>query len=215
MATSSSTPRRKKGSASPQAAARDAFRDSLRKAAERVFIAKGFGSLKMTDIAAEAGVGVGTIYNYFADKQAVFEAVFEAHTQEFDALLERAVAGKSALAQLEALVHGSLEYLEENGALVALFEERGGVGELDIERLAGKRMAQGYERYLRLLETAVAAAVDAGELRSDIPVSALVAALSGARNGAIYAWLKGRRRQRLQTLADHILELFLSGARAR
>ena len=207
--------RRKPAKRSPQAAARDAFRDSVRKAAERVFVNKGFSSLKMTDIAAEAGVGVGTIYNYFADKQAVFEAIFEARTQEFDALLERAVAGKSALAQLEALVRGSLEYLEENGALVALFQERGAVGELDIERLAGKRMAQGYERYLSLLETAVTAAVEAGELRSDIPISALVAALSGARNGAIYAWLKGRRRERLQTLADHVLVLFFSGARAR
>src|SRR5262245_14953415 len=192
--------RRKRPKQSPQAAARDAFRDSVREAAERVFTAKGFSSVKMTDIAAEAGVGVGTIYNYFADKQAVFEAVFEARTQEFDALIERAIAGKPALAQLEALVRGSLEYLEANGALVALFEERGAVGELDIERLAGKRMAQGYERYLRLLETAVAAAVEAGELRSDIPVPALVAALAGARNGAIYAWLKGRRRERLQTL---------------
>ncbi len=207
--------RRTKKKKSAQAAARDAFRDSVRRAAERAFVAKGFSSLKMVDIAAEAGVGVGTIYNYFADKEAVFQAIFEARTEEFEALLERAITDQPPCAQAELLIRTSLEYFEQHGELIAMFHERGAVGELDIERLGGDVMEQSYQRFLRRLESVLSAAVVAGELRSDVPVSSLVAALSGARNGMIYAWIKSRRRERLSSLAEHCLTLFFSGARAR
>jgi AcrR family transcriptional regulator len=210
-----SAARRVKKQKSPQAAARDAFRDSVRRAAERACVAKGFRSLKMVDIAAEAGVGVGTIYNYFADKQAVFTAIFEARTEEFEALLDRATTELSPCAQIEACIRTSLKYFEENEGLIMLFCERGAIGELDIERLGGEVMEQGYERFLRRLESILAAAVAEGELRSDVPLSALVAAVSGARNGMVYAWIKSRRRERLSQLADHCLSLFFLGARPR
>ena len=44
---------------------------------------------------------------------------------------------------------------------------------------------------------------------------AMVAALSGAMNGATYAWLKKKRRGRLSAAADDLLTLFLDGARVR
>ena len=205
--------RTRKVKKSPQTAARDAFRDGVRQAAERAFVAKGFKSLKMLDIAAEAGVGVGTIYNYFADKQAVFEAIFEARAEEFQTLIDRAIVGKSPCAQIEALIRSSIAYLEEHGALVAMFHERGAIGELDIQRLGGEVMEQGYQRFLGQLEQAIQSAIDAGELRKDIPVVAMVAALSGARNGALYMWLKSKRREQLSLLADQVLALFFGGAR--
>ena len=167
----------------------------------------------MVDIAAEAGVGVGTIYNYFADKQAVFEAIFEARAEEFQSLIDQAVEGKSPCAQIEALIRSSIAYLDEHGALVAMFHERGAIGELDIERLGGEVMEQGYQRFLRQLEDAIAAAIASGELRKDIPAAAMVAALAGARNGAIYMWLKSKRREQLSLLADQVLALFFRGAR--
>ena len=37
-------------------------------AALTVFASKGFGEATIADIAQEAGVGVGTIYNYYKDK---------------------------------------------------------------------------------------------------------------------------------------------------
>lgn len=205
--------RPKKAKKSPQAAARDAFRASVRLAAERAFVSKGFSSVKMVDIAAEAGVGVGTIYNYFADKQAVFKAILEARTDEFHALLERAIDGKTGCALLEALIRTSFEYFEQHGGLVAMFHERGAIAELDIERIGGAVMEESYQRFLRKLEDAIAEAAAAGELRRDIPPASMVAALAGARNGAIYLWLKGRRRERLSLLADHVLALFYGGAR--
>lgn len=205
----------KLASASPQAAARTAFRTEVRLAAERVFSEKGFGATKMADIAAEAGVGVGTLYNYFANKEEIFEEIFAGRSEEFHALIEQATHGKPPLEQVGAIIRTSMAYLEEHGALFAMFFERGGIGEVDIERIGGKVLDAGYTRFLNRLELAMRAAVDAGELRSDIPMATMVAVLSGARNGAVYSWLKGQRRGHLPDMTENLLKLFLSGARAQ
>lgn len=205
---------RKKGTKSPQEAARSAFRDEVRLAAERVFASKGFSATKMADIAAEAGVGVGTLYNYFANKQEIFEAIFLERTGQFQAALDHATAGLLPLEQVATLIRTSMQYVEDHGALFAMFFERGGIGEIDIERLGGKVIEELYQSFLRRLEDAISNAVKDGALRSDVPVPSMVAMIAGARNGAIYAWLKGRRRSRIADAADNLLTLFMSGARA-
>src|SRR5690349_18001945 len=52
--------------------ARGAFRDAIVSAAERVFARSGFYETKMAEIAREAGVGVGTLYNYFESTEVIF-----------------------------------------------------------------------------------------------------------------------------------------------
>jgi AcrR family transcriptional regulator len=50
-------------------------------AAQRVFEEKGFIDARVTDIAAEAGVGHGTFYSYFDSKEAVFRAAADVVVQ--------------------------------------------------------------------------------------------------------------------------------------
>jgi AcrR family transcriptional regulator len=50
-------------------------------AAERLFLAQGFNGTSMRQIAREAGnLAVGGIYNHFASKEAIFEALLEARS---------------------------------------------------------------------------------------------------------------------------------------
>jgi AcrR family transcriptional regulator len=198
---------------SPRETARDAFRAGLREAAERVFVRSGFQAAKMTEIAAAAGVAVGTLYNYFDSKDEIFAEIFVAHSRDLHAQLQPALAAAAPIDRLRAVVRTCFEYMDRHGALFALFVERGGVGEHDLERLGGQVCEAEYARFLRLLDAVIVAAVDAGELRRDVPAATLAAALSGAMNGVSYAWLKRRRRGRLRAAADDLLEVFLSGAR--
>lgn len=52
-------------------------KEQIRQAAIHVFAEKGFYGATTDAIAAEAGVAVGTIYNYFQNKQDVLEYIFE------------------------------------------------------------------------------------------------------------------------------------------
>ena len=49
--------------------------------AQRLFLAKGLESVSTREIAAGAGVGVGTLFNYFPSKEALAWAIAAAVSQ--------------------------------------------------------------------------------------------------------------------------------------
>ena len=193
--------------------ARLAVRSDLHAAAEAVFAEKGYAATKMTDIAEQAGVAVGTLYNYFPSKEEIFQEICLMRSGQFMAALEPRERTACPMEQLGHIVRQSFAYLDEHSAIFAMFVERGAHNEVDLERIGGPVVDREYVRFLALLDKTIRKAVAAGELRRDLPVPTMVAALSGAMNGATYAWLKRRRRGRLASVADDILTLFLSGAR--
>ena len=162
-----------------------------------------------------AGVAVGTLYNYFESKEVIFEEILATRGAEFRAALEPTLQIRSPIERLTAVVRSALEYIDQHSALFAILVERGGIAEYDLQRLGGDLTEREYVSFLGQLGDCLRAAVQAGELRRDVAVPTMVAALSGAMNGATYAWLKRKRRGRLSAAADDLLTLFLAGARAR
>ncbi len=73
--------------------------EALLEAAEKVFVAKGFDATQTPDIAAEAGVSVGSFYRYFTDKREIFLEIMRrdlqtAHEQVMDKLRPEYLQGK-------------------------------------------------------------------------------------------------------------------------
>jgi AcrR family transcriptional regulator len=193
--------------------ARGTYRGAILQAAERVFTRAGFYATRMADIAREAGVGVGTLYNYFESKELIFSEIIAARHGEFKSAVEEAATADDPIERLRQIVRGSFACLDEHGGLYAVFMERGAVGESDVERLVSDKAARGYTEFLELLEKTLRAAIRAKRLRTDIDPRILVSVLSGAMNGATYAWFKRGRRGPLSSVTDPLLELFLNGAR--
>jgi TetR/AcrR family transcriptional regulator, repressor for uid operon len=67
------------------------------------FAKHGFHQTSMHDISAEAGISVGLIYRYFANKEAVISAMADRHKEEICDLLERARQAPTLLESLEIL----------------------------------------------------------------------------------------------------------------
>jgi len=74
-------------------------------AAAQVFAKKGFSGTVMAEIATCAGIGKGTIYEYFKSKEELFFAVFEWYMKESGAAATVSIAalGGSASSRLMAL----------------------------------------------------------------------------------------------------------------
>jgi AcrR family transcriptional regulator len=53
--------------------------DALLRGAARVLVARGYAEATTNHIAAAAGASVGSLYEYFGDKDALFEAIARAH----------------------------------------------------------------------------------------------------------------------------------------
>lgn len=75
------------------------IQEMILKAARGKFARKGFLKTSMRDIADAAGMGVGNVYNYFAGKDELFQAVVRPVTDEFKRLLEKhhGQSGRDAL----------------------------------------------------------------------------------------------------------------------
>src|SRR5437763_2055695 len=78
-------------------------RSQILEAAIVCFAKRGFHQTSMHDISAEAGISVGLIYRYFANKEAVISAMADRHKTEIQELLERARQAPSLLESLEIL----------------------------------------------------------------------------------------------------------------
>src|SRR3954470_17170579 len=78
-------------------------RGQILQAAVVCFAKRGFHQTSMHDISAEAGISVGLIYRYFANKEAVIAAMADEHTTHIRELLEEARQAPSLLESLEIL----------------------------------------------------------------------------------------------------------------
>src|SRR5436190_14011454 len=78
-------------------------------AAERCFLARGFGAVSMDAIAREAGVSKATVYAHFADKAALFGAVIARLNERFGGFLADALDPAAVEASLITLARRLLE----------------------------------------------------------------------------------------------------------
>jgi AcrR family transcriptional regulator len=97
-------------------------RSVIIEAAAHVFATRGYTGTLIADIAAKAGVGKGTIYEYFNSKEDLFFAVFEwfVRATEADAKVSVQALGGSASERLEVLAANDGHVFTRHGILVRL-----------------------------------------------------------------------------------------------
>lgn len=102
---------------SPATVDRDQKKAVIAEAAVAVFARKGFGRTKMSDIAKEAGIGKGTIYEYFRSKEAVFSYAVERFMLDMNRFMEDRMAELTdPFERLEAFVRGGVDMLKDAGS---------------------------------------------------------------------------------------------------
>jgi AcrR family transcriptional regulator len=144
---------------------RDAERNRRRilEAAAEVFAERGLG-VTMDDIADDAGVGVGTVYRRFPNKEQLIEALFEERIAELVAL------GQAALG-VDDPWQGLVGFLERGLALQAANR---GLKEIVLGTAHGRDRVAGVRKRLQpIAQALVARAQAAGQLRPEIEATDL------------------------------------------
>ena len=139
---------------------RDAERNRQRilEAARAAFAEDGL-AVTLDEIARRAGVGVGTIYRRFPDKEQLIDALFEDRIGEVFALAEAGLRHPDAW-------QGLVSFLEGAAALHALDR---GLKEVTLSGVHGlERVSRARERMLPLVTGLVARAQEQGSLRADV-----------------------------------------------
>jgi AcrR family transcriptional regulator len=155
-------------------------RQRILAAAAEVFTERGLG-VSLDEVARHAGVGVGTVYRRFADKEELVETLFVERVNELAAIAERALEMPDPW---QALV----SFLEQWATVLA-----GNVGlrqMLLFATYAGDRVSYARETFAPLVGAIVNRAKATGQARADlattdIPFIALM--LSSAAEYAQYS----------------------------
>jgi AcrR family transcriptional regulator len=153
-------PDRPMGAARPMRADARRNRERILKASRELFASED-PEVQMDDVARRAGVGVGTVYRHFPDKQALMGELVRERFDLFNERLARALADEQA-APFDALA----DALRDNAASVAedaatRFAFMSG-GEQVFSYAESER-----EEFMRLAIPLVQRAKDAGELQPD------------------------------------------------
>ena len=133
-------------------------RQRLLQAAGELFAQKGLG-VGLDEIARHAGVGVGTAYRRFRDKDELVEALFADRIATVTSLAERALADPDPWSGFVRFMEGSVRMqIADRGLKDALFR-------------SGQRvrcLEEGRERVAPLVEALVLRAQASGGLRADL-----------------------------------------------
>jgi AcrR family transcriptional regulator len=153
---------------------RDAERNRQRilDAARIVFAERGLG-VSMDEIARHAGVGVGTVYRRFPDKEELIDALFFEGVAEVVGIAHEALAHEDPWDGLVHFLEGVIEHQSADR----------GLKELLLSTSHGRdRVCEGRDQIAPLVEEVVARAKAAGVLRQDVTTTdfALVQMSMGA-----------------------------------
>ncbi|MBV2366451.1 TetR/AcrR family transcriptional regulator [Streptomonospora nanhaiensis] len=96
-------------------------------AGREVFAERGLGAT-LNDVAHHAGLGVGTVYRRFPDKQALAEAVFAEELAEIAAMARAALGAPDAFGALAGFLEEALARAERSRGLRELMRQGGEVG---------------------------------------------------------------------------------------
>lgn len=174
---------------------------AILEAASRVFAQRPFHEVLIDDIAADAGIGKGTIYRYFETKDDLYFATTLYGLDFLAAALEKAISPEdSSSRRLERIATEILSFFWERRYLLTLLTryER-------TEREAD--LMKRRESILRLVQEAILAGIERREFRG---IDARIGAelfLGMTRSANLFR----RKEDTLEELVAHILGVFLSG----
>jgi AcrR family transcriptional regulator len=167
-------------------------REAITRAAAGVFARKGYFGTRMAEVAVSAGVGKGTVYEYFRSKEDLFFAVFQWYNARTASAAQIGIhlLGASASDRLSAInnaVMGSWPELREGYSLVMEFWSAASTA--PARRRFKASFRNMYRDYRMLVSALIQDGIRSGEFRPNVDAVAIAAALVGAWDALmLQAW---------------------------
>jgi TetR/AcrR family transcriptional regulator of autoinduction and epiphytic fitness len=200
----------RKGSPEVMAKAqRGGSREAIVDAAERLFLARGFGSVSMDELAAAAGVARRTLYNQFASKEEIFREMLLRVSRQLEHAFPPGIETQGEVEDVLRLIarmivdlHKNREYLGFLRMVVAdarqfpwIAKEFAAVMDPQTERLT---------RYLAHL-------TDLGVLNCRNPTLAAHQFMGALNEFSLWPWMMGRKTLAVSTdeMIEETIRMFL------
>jgi len=171
---------------------RPAKTGAILRAAAQAFAEQGYQAATMDAIAERAGIGKGTVYEYFRNKRELFFAVFDDYIASMERLARESIELRSdtAAGQIRQAIHTLLEMSAEGRDLFPLvFEFWSASASPDRQKRVATMFRDTYAKFRTLIAGQIRTGQQNGEFDGTADAPRIAAVLVGALDGLfLQAW---------------------------
>ncbi|MCX5772562.1 MAG: TetR/AcrR family transcriptional regulator [Candidatus Hydrogenedentes bacterium] len=187
---------------------REAHRRDILDAAEKVFILRGFHKATVEQIAQEADFSVGTLYNFFKNKEELYIEVLEKITEEFRGDFERNVKGEpDAVRALENLIVLRVMHWDSHRGFFRIFLENAPGSQMDPVPAFPERVREMYRSYLVEVSKVFERGMGQHVFRQADPLY-LTLCLEGITNASAAYWAQHGTNEPLEARIEKVRDAF-------
>jgi len=196
---------------SPKIVDKENKRKEILFAAMNVFARQGVTKTKMLDIAREAGIGKGTIYEYYRNKDEIFFESFRFFMKQTDEIISKRLNKiQDPAARLEGWIDGWLESMADSIDLVSIMMDYWAEGIRNKNEDSVFNLQKIYGEYRETISDLLEEGISKGKFK---PVNTAITAslLIGMLDGIALQWIMDREIFQFTDVSETLKNSFIKG----
>jgi TetR/AcrR family fatty acid metabolism transcriptional regulator len=198
----------------PKIVDKEAKKIEIIHAAVKVFSEKGMVKAKMVDIASEAGIGKGTIYEYFRSKEEIFTSGFQMFFEGMQNTIETGLKSTDdPVEQLKLLINLSLTSFFQHGsdlAMIMMDFWAEGIRNKDEKILNAIDLRQIYHEFRIIIQSILNNGIKQGIFRK-VDTHHTASLWIGALDGLMLQWIMDHKVIDIKKITDSVIDNLLNG----
>ncbi len=195
----------------PKIVDKEAKKKEIVQASLGVFAKKGFKDTIMSDIAKSAGIGKGTIYEYFPNKQAIFFETFVLMDSDLQAEIDNGLSSSpDPEKKLKAFIKGYCRFYENLPEAMLIY--------IDFWIETIKTQTKIPDHHLNSLYHKIISILEQGnvlETFRPIDTRLMATIIFSAIGGLVFQWITGGKSFPLTETAEELAETILKRIKKR
>ena len=186
-------------------------REQIIQAATKVFARDGLDKGRIDDIAREAGIGKGTVYEYFRSKEELFEAIVEGVVQQSIQIMDSIIQAEgSPRSRMERFLHDMLDVMAQYDDEIILMTEIWAQGARGQWHGGGSALVEMYHQLHAKVKSILKEGIDAGEFR-EMNLDGVASLLLAFGDGLMWQYILFPQKDRFERLKEEAIRSFIRG----
>ena len=183
-------------------------RTLILKTAQELFSSHGFHHVSMNLIAEESGFSIGTLYNFFKDKEDLYGELVRDNYQAFHHELVQALEGPGdEVERIRSYVSAEGRFFENNRSMLRLYFAETRKSSFDIKSGLDVELRAIYEDFLQKLAAVFESGIKRGLFRQLMEPYYLAVAVSSLTNAFLFLWLEDPVRHPYAKNVETIMQI--------
>jgi len=190
-------------------------KDRIIGAALVVFAKKGFAKTTINDIAAAAGIGKGTVYEYFSTKEEIIDQSFGFFIRHLELGFQEVLIQEIPAREKLILILGGFSHAMDSDSqelLELMFDYWSeGIKNRDSKGLLFDEMNKFYHSYREIFADVIIEGMTEGSFRKDINPRSAASMIVGTLDGILVQWILDKDSIDLQDIVKTVVVTVCGG----